>query len=219
MSNKIKTTVLIVEDDVESNANLAFFLQQSFGRVISAYNGKEGWIKYNEEIPDLIITDVEMPVMDGLTLIQKIRRHDNFTPIIVLSAYSDQHYLLKAIPLQLSDYLIKPITYSKLNDVLSRYLHSRYVKTGRVFFDDGDGVYDYDTKSAFLEGRNIKLTNKEIVFLELLVENRYRLISYDVMDEIGINTRNALKCIVRDLRKKLYTINIETVSKWGYKLR
>lgn len=219
MSKKINTTVLIVEDDVESNTNLAFFLQQSFGRVISAYNGQEGWIKYNDEIPDLIITDIEMPVMNGLTLIQKIRRHDRLTPIIVLSAYSDQHYLLKAITLQLSDYLIKPITSGRLNDVLSRYMHTGDIKTGRVFFDDGDGVYDYDTKSAFLEGRNIKLTNKEIVLLELLVENRYRLISYDVMDEIGIKTRNALKCIVRDLRKKLYTIKIETVSKWGYKLR
>jgi two-component system, OmpR family, response regulator VanR len=222
MGKKTKKTVLIVEDDRESNANLVFFLQNRFNNVVSAYDGQEGWTKYNEIVPDLIITDIEMPRMDGLELIKKIRRFDNNTPIIILSAYSHQQYLLQAIPLKLNDYLIKPITHSKLTEVLSRFVNAHSMKSGKTDLGYDECFYDYDSKTVIFHGVHIKLTNIEIMLLELFLENRAGLISYDEIEDSIYNnaskSRNALKCVVRDLRKKIPSLQIENVAKMGYKL-
>jgi two-component system, OmpR family, response regulator VanR len=222
MVKKTNLTVLIVEDDRENNTNLAFYFQYFFEKVLSAYDGQEGWVMYNEEVPDLIITDIEMPKMDGLELVQKIRRFDTQTPIIVLSAYSQQHYLLKAIPLQLSDYLIKPITHVQLDEIIRKFVHVNNRVTGKIALDDTDGFYDYDAKVVLVGFKKVKLTNKEIILLELLLKNRGVLIRYDEIEEALYSDtpkdHNALKCIIRDMRSKLPTLQIESVAKWGYKL-
>jgi YesN/AraC family two-component response regulator len=113
-------TILIVEDDSESNDNLAYLLKSKFAEVISAYDGIEGWKIYSERMPDIILTDIEMPKMDGLELIRRIRADNAEIPIIVLSSYSHQHYLLDAIPLKLEEYLLKPITMNKLETLLQK---------------------------------------------------------------------------------------------------
>ncbi|HEX5709779.1 MAG TPA: response regulator [Sulfuricurvum sp.] len=220
---KNPNSILIIEDDRESNDNIAYFLQKRFTHVISAYDGEEGWTRYNEEGPDLIITDIEMPKINGLKLIQKIRKNDPNIPIIVLSAYTHQDYLFKAVTLKLDNYLIKPITYAKLNDALNLILQKTDFHRGSICIDGmGTAYYHYESKTGLIEGKHVSLTNKEILLLELLIENRNNVLQYDHIEEILYNatsvTRNALKCTVRDLRKKLPSIHIQSIAKVGYKL-
>jgi len=220
---KAQSRVLIVEDDRESNDNIAFFLQKRFMDVLSAYDGEEGWIRYREETPDIMIVDIEMPKMNGLELIQKIRHKDPHIPIIILTAYSHQDYLLKAVTLKLDNYLIKPITYAKLNDALDRIFQKTNVFTGSVSIEPTEtAYYDYGSKTGSIEGKSISLTNKEILLLELLIQNRNKILSYDYLEEILSEgpsvTRNALKCTIRNLRKKLPPIRIESIAKVGYRL-
>jgi YesN/AraC family two-component response regulator len=113
-------TILIAEDDRESNDLLSVFLQKQYERVFSAYDGQEAWHLYEKYSPDLIFTDIEMPKLDGLKLIEKIRQHDQTTPIVILSAYSDIQFLLKAIPLQLEEYILKPITFDKIDSFFKK---------------------------------------------------------------------------------------------------
>lgn len=220
---KVHSSVLIVEDDRESNDNIAFFLQKRFTDVISAYDGEEGWTRYREETPDIMIVDIEMPKMNGLELIQKIRHKDPHIPIIILTAYSHQDYLLKAVTLKLDNYLIKPVTYAKLSDALERIFQKTNVFTGSICIDGmGTAYYDYDSKTGSVEGKYVSLTNKEILLLELLIENQNKVLSYDYLEEILSEgpsvTRNALKCTIRNLRKKIPPIRIESIAKVGYKL-
>jgi len=222
----IKNTVncvLIVEDDAESNQNITSFLSGKFKKVLSAYDGLEGWQLYNDEIPDLIITDIEMPNMNGLELIQKIRLSDFTTPIIVISAYTHNEYLKKAIPLQLIDYVVKPLTFQKLRDVLDKFSLKDSFVHQRVNLDQiGDLIYDWDAKIAYVNRMRTYLTHKEIQMIELLLVYKGELLHYEEICDIlypdSLDRHNAVKCIIRDIRKKIPSIPIETFPKMGYKL-
>lgn len=223
MKNNTLNSVLIVEDDRESNENIAFFLRSRFKTVLSAYDGIEGWSLYNDEVPDLIITDIEMPNMDGLELIQKIRQIDIETPIIIISAFTHHEYLMKAIPLNLIDYLVKPLTFRKLIDCL-KSVYSKYSFEQLHSSLDSIGYlsYDWEAKIAYTDDQKIHLTNKEIQIIELLLINYGQVLNYDEITNSlypdSFDSRNAIKCIIRDIRKKLPSISIETLPKWGYKL-
>jgi YesN/AraC family two-component response regulator len=111
-------TLLYVEDD-EAIANvmgtiLALFCKQFY----HAQNGEEGLVLYKEHKPDLIITDISMPVMDGISMIRTIRQTDRHTPIMINSAFSDQSYLLESIYLGVDRYTVKPIRQDEFLDAL-----------------------------------------------------------------------------------------------------
>ncbi len=215
--------VLIVEDDIGSNQNITFFLRDKFNKVISAYDGLEGWSLYNDEVPDLIITDIEMPHMDGLELVQKIRQKDFITPIIVLSAYTHTEYLKRAIPLNLIDYIVKPLTFQKLSDVLHR-LRKKYSFVHQHLPIDKAGAvsYDWDGKFVYVNNEHLHLTNKEIQMIELLLNNQGQVLNYEEIGDMlypdSLDSKNSIKCIIRDIRKKIPSIAIENLPKWGYKL-
>jgi len=111
-------TLLYVEDD-ESIANvmstiLVLFCKQFY----HAKNGEEGLKLYQEHKPDLIISDISMPVMDGIEMIRTIRQSDRQTPIMINSAFSDQSYLLESIYLGVDRYTVKPIRQDEFLDAL-----------------------------------------------------------------------------------------------------
>ncbi len=223
MKKNTLNSVLIVEDDFESNQNIIFFLRNKFKKVISAYDGIEGWSLYNDEQPDLIITDIEMPNMGGLELITKIRQQDIDTPIIILSAYEHNEYLKKAIPLNLIDYIVKPLTFRKLNDVLEKlYTKYSFAHQRLPIDEDANCLYDWDEKIIYANEQRIHLTNKEIQMIELLLSNKGQVLNYE---EIGdmlypdyFDCQNSIKCIIRDIRKKTPSIAIVNLPKMGYKL-
>lgn len=115
---KYNLTLLYVEDD-ETNRNI---FTQSFKRkfieVYSAYDGIDGFEQYEKYKPDLILTDINMPRLSGLGLIEKIREQNKDIPIVIYSAFSEQEKLLKAIELGVTQYLIKPINRIHMNSVI-----------------------------------------------------------------------------------------------------
>lgn len=220
---KCEKTILIAEDDRESNENIAYFLQNKFKKVLSAYDGIEAWNMYNEELPDIIITDIEMPKMNGLKLIQKIRLHNKSIPIIILTSYSNPHYLFDAIPLKLEDYLLKPLTYSKLNALLEKLENSQQEgKTILVLDAQSTTLYDFDMKIVKIKNDQIRLANLEITLLELFLANSDKIVYYEEAEEAlygsQMKSRNALKIVVSNLRKKIPTIEIRAIPKIGYRL-
>jgi len=214
-------TILIVENDRESNDNLAYLLKFRFAEVISAYDGVEGWQMYCERCPDVILTDIEMPKMDGLELIRRIRAEHSSIPIIVLSSYSRQRYLLDAIPLKLEEYLLKPITMSKLETLLQKLEQNSGSNPVKAIKIDENTHYDFYCKSIFQNGIRLRLTHLEISLIELLVRSKGVIVSYDEIEYALYGSqevsRNALKIVVSNLRKKIPGLNIQVTPKLGYR--
>ncbi|MBA1419559.1 MAG: response regulator [Epsilonproteobacteria bacterium] len=92
----------------------------SYKHIYEAANGLDAYEIYKNKALDLIITDIHMPKMDGLTLVEKIREERSDVPIIIISAYSDQEKLLRAVKLKLVDYIIKPITRKTLKELMQK---------------------------------------------------------------------------------------------------
>lgn len=110
----LKIRLLYVEDDESIRDALRETLEDEVLELIVAKDGQDGLAKYREYEPDMILTDIRMPKMDGIAMSKEIRKDDNNIPIIVSSAFNDSKYLLEAIDMGISSYLIKPINLTKL---------------------------------------------------------------------------------------------------------
>lgn len=114
-----KFSVLYVEDQKDIQNEFVDILSLFVDEIVTACDGQEGLEKYRQKKPDLIISDIQMPVMTGLEMIKKIRETDTQTPIIVTTAFNDNKYLIEAIDLGVEYYLLKPVMLDKLQNRLS----------------------------------------------------------------------------------------------------
>ena len=117
---KIKdANILYIEDDEITREQLAQFLSSHCKTLYTASDGEEGFALFEKFKPDIVITDIEMPKLNGLDMTKKIRKLSLSTQIII-TAYTKPHYLLEAVNLQLTQYLIKPLSLEKITDALRR---------------------------------------------------------------------------------------------------
>jgi two-component system, response regulator YesN len=114
--------ILVVEDEVIIRQGLKVLLEQVIGgfQVIEAKSGEEGVSLFHQRIPHLIITDIRMGGMDGLTFVSKVRQVSKDVPVIILSGHSDFEYARTAIRYGVTDYLLKPINRVELSETISR---------------------------------------------------------------------------------------------------
>ncbi|MEA2103465.1 MAG: PAS domain S-box protein [Candidatus Cloacimonadota bacterium] len=116
---KMNLTVLYVEDEhiiLKSNAE---YLNRIVKKVYFAKNGEEGLAEFKKNKPELVITDIKMPKMNGLEMVRKILQEDNRAKIILVSAYRDTQYFLEAINLNVEKFLVKPMKHQELASVLN----------------------------------------------------------------------------------------------------
>ncbi len=103
-------TLLYVEDDKTTQEIVKIILKKKVKKLYIASNGQEGLDIYKDKNPDIILTDINMPVMDGLEMSAKIKNIDHYQPIVLLTAYSDIDFLKESISIGIDKYLIKPIS-------------------------------------------------------------------------------------------------------------
>ncbi|OFY50485.1 MAG: hypothetical protein A2W85_10630 [Bacteroidetes bacterium GWF2_41_31] len=118
MAEKHHITLLLVEDDKVIRNVYAQLLDRIVSKVVTASNGEEGYDSFIEHSPDLILTDIKMPVMNGLDMINKIRNHNRQVRVIIMSAYGESRFFLKAIESGVKGFLTKPINISKLQEII-----------------------------------------------------------------------------------------------------
>lgn len=112
---KIKNILLLyVEDDENIRDVFVRFLERKVENVLVAVNGKEGYEKFLEHKPDLIITDIKMPIMSGLEMSKKIRLENDKIPIIVTTAHTEAEFFQEAISIGVNTFLLKPVDMNKL---------------------------------------------------------------------------------------------------------
>ncbi|MDO8990943.1 MAG: response regulator [Sideroxyarcus sp.] len=112
-------SVLYVEDDEEIRELLSRFLRRWVGTLHTAVNGEEGAQAFHEYHPDVVVTDIKMPVMDGLEMASAIKSTSREVPIIVITAYSERDYFIRAIEIGVDQYVTKPVN----TDILLQAIH------------------------------------------------------------------------------------------------
>lgn len=114
----LSVSVLLVDDESEFLENICFDLREYVGRFIMAKNGKEALEKYAEHKHDItcIITDIKMPIMNGIEFIKEVREQDPDIPVIFLTAYGDEEQMKKALSLNVSDFISKPYDVFELQE-------------------------------------------------------------------------------------------------------
>lgn len=117
---KYPLSVLIVEDDPPSRLITQTIVKLIFEKVHIAENGLEGFDLFEKNNPDIVLSDIGMPFLDGLGMSKKIREINSKVPIVLATAFDDKNLLLNAIELGINHYIIKPINRDKLIEVLSK---------------------------------------------------------------------------------------------------
>lgn len=120
MDKRFDIALLYVEDDAATREEITSFLRKVVRDVVEAGNGAEGLALFREREPDLVITDIHMPVMDGLLMAEQLRSLNADIPIIALTAFSEGAYLMKAIELGIDRYVIKPVEMPRLTAAIDK---------------------------------------------------------------------------------------------------
>lgn len=102
-------SVLYVEDEDDVREQLAMFLRRRVGTLLTAANGKEGLEAYLAHKPDVVVTDVSMPVMGGLEMAEAIKADNGDIPVLITTAYNEPDFFLRSIEIGIDKYVIKPI--------------------------------------------------------------------------------------------------------------
>jgi len=102
-------TILYVEDDIDTQELMSNILKMTFGEVFIAGNGEEGLKLYKEKRPDIVLSDISMPIMDGLKMSELIKKINPDQLIALFTAFSDPEYQKKAAELEIDTYIMKPL--------------------------------------------------------------------------------------------------------------
>jgi len=221
---KKNTKILYVEDEVLIRNQAVEYLSLIYENVLEAEDGLEALEVYATKRPHIIISDIEMPKMNGLEMAREIRKKNKKIPIIIATAHTQSAYLLDALELQLIKYIVKPVTVKKLKvalDIAHEYIDEEKVQSVVVFSDTA--VYDTLNKTLVIENQIVKLSHNEIALTDLLLNNKNRVVTYEEIEGAiwgyeGM-TKDALRTLVRTLRRKMKENFIENVSGYGYKIK
>jgi len=225
VKNLNNLTILIVEDN-PSTANDMVELLSNFTTYIQiAYNGQEALNILATKKVNLIITDISMPIMDGTQFVSILRQKNKKIPIIVLTSYATNEYLLTFANLNIQAYILKPIQFDKLTNALYKVLD--YMELDSTSFITVTNELYYDTNNAILhfnDKTTVQLNNKEKQLFDLLIQDKNNIVDYKTIEQkIWQNndesmSSTALRTVVKNLRKKIKFDIIKNVSGSGYKL-
>ncbi|MDD2896175.1 MAG: response regulator [Aliarcobacter sp.] len=214
--------ILYVEDDAIARENGIEYLENFFEQIYEASDALIALKLYEKHKPDIIITDIQMPKLNGLEFVKRIRQKDKATQIIIITAFCDKDYLLKAIELGLVKYLVKPVREKEFEEALFLCVDSLENSQSNIIKLEEDTYFDMFNKNLVIENEIVKLRAKELIFLELLVKNRNRYVSYEEIENYvwndSVMTKDALKTLVKNLKTKIPKNLILNLTNSGYKI-
>ncbi len=112
--------ILVVEDDFLAREQMGLMLSRFAGRLTTAVDGAEGLERFKYERPDIVVTDISMPRMDGLDLAEAVKAMDKATPVVLVTAHSDTAFFLRSIAIGVDGYVVKPVEAESLLGLLAR---------------------------------------------------------------------------------------------------
>jgi len=216
--------LLYIEDDKDIQEIYLNLLQEYVGKILCANNGEEGYEKYLSFKPDIILLDINMPKIDGLTLAKKIREVDKDVKIIITTSYSEREKLLQAIELYLIKYILKPIEPNELKDAMTKAIKELKSERNKIFYLDDKTIWNATNQKLIENDKEIKLTKNERRFLMLISNNPSKVhtffeifdyLSYDDFDKEY--DANQIRALVKLVRKKVPKDAIINIYGEGYR--
>ncbi|MDX2331570.1 butyrate response regulator transcription factor BumR [Campylobacter hepaticus] len=213
--------ILVVEDEAKARESLINILSNRFSKVIGAQNGDEGFKKFKKFKPDLVITDIAMPIMDGLDMAREIKEISNDVPIVVLSAYSEKERLLRSIDIGIDKYLIKPIDIEELFKVLDSLVDEK-IEVNMLVKISKEYQFNKTKRTLIHNGEEIVLTKKELAFVSLLLKQPGVLVLHeDIKKNVWIGEHvsdTAVRTFIKRIRDKVGEEFIKNVPSLGYRI-
>ena len=203
--------ILIVDDEPRMRRFVRMNLELEGLRVSEASDGLEAIRRVREEMPDLVVLDVEMPHLDGFETLAEIRRASP-VPVIMLTVRSEEDERIKGLDLGADDYVTKPFSarelVSRINAVLRRVqLSSPAERSSRIDVDERLSV-DFDRREVLVNGEPVKLRPTEYRLLHYFVQNPGRMLSHEqllsrVWGPEYVDDNQLLRLYVTYLRQKI----------------
>lgn len=214
-------TVLYAEDENAILQTVTEVLELYVNKVITANDGAEAIELYETYKPSILLLDINMPHKDGLSALKEIRQKDINIPVIIMTAHTEKEYLMNAVELYITKYLVKPFDKDALLDALNSCVELLQNKNDEVLYLNNEIKFNYTKQTIIKSDAEISLNKKERLLLNLLIENKNKVLPYESIeyhvweDPVSMD---ALKSLIKDLRKKTSKELIRNVSKIGYKL-
>ena len=231
----IKSTIMIKLLLVEDNLEFASLLQEDLQNIWEGYkvkialNGREGLEIWNKFHPDIIVSDVDMPVMTGLQMVREIRKVDQDIPILFTSILVSPNDVINGYDMGGDNYIKKPFTSGELNAhvkaILKMKANAGHKKEKELY---PLGIYNFDWENGLLYNRMTnetkRLQRKKSEVLQLLVERKNEIVSREEFyhriwkDSFSIRSLDVAICELRKLLEKDKCIKIESYPTLGYQL-
>lgn len=186
-----KLTILYVEDDTNTREEITHFLNKIVGTVHIAENGQKGLEAFKKHDFDMVITDIQMPVMNGLEMVSEIRKLNKHIPVAVTTAFSDADFLVKAIECGVDKYIVKPVDMIEMATIIHKCTNYCYM----------------EEKIEVLTNYSTYILNKNSSFMFIVNDGDTDYANEQLMHMLGINTYEEIQ------HKPLFILKEQTLKK------
>ena len=220
---KTDSKILLLEDDLTLSETIVEFLEESGFEVIAAYDGEEASALIYEKQFDILLLDVNVPLLNGFELLKQKREEGVKTPAIYITSLNSIDSLEIGYDSGCDDYIRKPFVLKELlfrvQNILKRgYFHE---SSSTIFIDEN---IEYDTALNLLhvEGKETQLSAKEATLLKLFLQNQNEVLSHErIYDALWsyeeTQSESALRTYIKNLRKIIGKEKIVSIKRQGYK--
>jgi DNA-binding response OmpR family regulator len=225
-----KAKILLVEDDRNLGIIIHDFLEMSGYKVVLAKNGQEGLEEFKKGSYHLVLLDIMLPLVDGFSVAEEIRKADCEVPIIFMTAKTLKEDRIKGFQVGADDYITKPFSTEELKLRISAILRRTRAKYGpsspSIIFTIGHHIFDYTSHLLISAGSERRLTKREAELLHLLCQNMNRILRRDIAlktiwGEDDYFMGRSMDVYITKLRKLLGSdpdVSIVNIHNTGFKL-
>ena len=213
--------ILITEDDAIIREGICAYLSEFNYKTIEACDGREALSNFESNKIDLVILDIQIPFINGLDILRKIRKKSNL-PVLILTAFSDEEFKITAFSNLADGYIEKPFSLPVLKARIDALITKNYEKFEVFRYKDLE--INFSNFSAKINNTEVEISAKEIEVLKYLLLNEGRALTRkQILENIWKESENipfdrVIDVYIKDLRKKFGLDCIKTIRNIGYKL-
>jgi DNA-binding response OmpR family regulator len=213
--------LLIIEDDRDTSDGICEYLAGAGHDLYPAYDGEQAIALFESQPVDLVVLDIMLPKIDGLTVLKRVRENSN-VPVLMVTAIEDENTQIESFDGLADDYIIKPFSIVLLGKRVAALLRRAGKGEDVRVWRHGNITVDFSSYTADNAGAPIDFAPKEYQILKLLIDNKGLVLTRgQILDEIwGLDSPDSDRTIdtyIRRIRQKLSLNCIETIKGVGYK--